>query len=629
MKRKVRQKRTLKNTHASPLKRSIVIWGLVIVFLVIVIKLWQNYLEYNIRPIYATFYNEVIEDKVSHAVLTGDKVKGRYKTTYKNGKNFVVQIPVQDPSVYEALREHIAHFQIQNTNTFLSNIIILSIIPLVVFIGLIWFLVSSQVTPQTKRKIPFVKRRARLKLIRNPNVSFADVAGVEEAKEELQEIVEFLKDPHRFQKLGGRMPKGVLLIGPPGTGKTLLAKAIAGEAHVPFFSISGSDFVELFAGLGALRVRNMFSKGKRHAPCIIFLDEIDAVGRSRSINTDSEHGEREQTLNALLVEMDGFNTQKGIIIIAATNRPDILDAALLRPGRFDRQIVLDLPDLEGRKEILKTHMHKIVTATSVDLDHIARSTSGFSGAELANLVNEAALLAARLNKSAVETTDLQEARDKVKWGTERRTKIMNEEDRSIAAFHEAGHALTIHYSPNSEPLHKISIIPRGIGFLGMTISIPKTDSHTHTRQKLLTHITALMGGRAAEEIIFNDISTGSTTDIQHATYLARKMVCEWGMSEKLGPIQLCELDSQSTSSRNAYTTAKKIFFSNTLAVEIDNEIKYIIDSSYDNARKILLENRDTLQKLANALLQKEVLSESDIKELIEETSSLKKNETTV
>ncbi|MCP5463292.1 MAG: ATP-dependent zinc metalloprotease FtsH [bacterium] len=571
----------------------------------------------------------MIQGNIRQAVLNGTKLKGTYIPSYKTGKNFIVQIPAQDPNIYEALRTHIPDYRIQHTNALLSTIVIPVIVSLTILAGVFWFFISAHLFPRRSRRISFSKHRGRLKSTRQTDVTFSDAAGVEDALEELQEIVEFLKDPLQFQKLGGRMPKGVLLVGPPGTGKTLLAKAIAGEANVPFFSISGSDFVEMFAGIGALRVRNMFSKGKRHAPCIIFLDEIDAVGRSRSVYSDGEHGERDQTLNALLVEMDGFNTQEGVILIAATNRPDILDPALLRPGRFDRQVQLDLPDLDGRRDILKTHARKIVLSKNANLDLIARATAGFSGAELANLINEGALLAARLKKTAVETNDLQEACDKVKWGTQRRSRIMNEQDRRIAAYHEAGHALALSLLPETYPFQKISIIPRGQGFLGMTMLMPETDTHAHTRKKIISHITALMAGRAAEEIIFGDISTGAYADIKQATHLTRMMVCEWGMSDKLGPVQLNQSPQQPVSYTVMPPSPNTTFFSSTLALEIDSEIKRIIDSAYTHAKQLLTQNQPILQAIADVLLAKEIVEETEIKKIITQKAKETRNAASV
>ncbi|HEY8241686.1 MAG TPA: ATP-dependent zinc metalloprotease FtsH, partial [Kiritimatiellia bacterium] len=435
--------------------------------------------------------------------------------------------------VAKLLSDHGVYFEIVQQNPYVWQALSAAI-PVMLILGLLYFLFVRQMKIAGKGAMSFGKSRAKL-LTRGKNrITFEDVAGIDEAREEVQEIVEFLKDPKKFQKLGGRIPKGVLLVGPPGSGKTLLAKAIAGEANVPFFSISGSDFVEMFVGVGASRVRDMFEQGKKNAPCIIFIDEIDAVGRSRFSGIGGGHDEREQTLNALLVEMDGFDTQEGIIIIAATNRPDVLDTALLRPGRFDRQIVVDLPSLDGRDGILKIHARRIKLSREADLKIIARGTPGFSGADLANLVNEAALLAARRNADAVELRDLEEARDKVRWGRERRSRLMDDKEKRLTAYHEGGHAIVLALVEEAEPLHKVTIIPRGQA-LGATMQLPEKDSYTQGRKKLASMLAGLMGGRAAEELACSDITTGAQSDLKQATRIARLMVCDWGMSPELGP----------------------------------------------------------------------------------------------
>jgi cell division protease FtsH len=546
-------------------------------------------------------------------VLSGNKIHGKYFADYKDGKSFSIVIPLQDRSVYEKLRTNVNDFRIRFGNTLFSNILI-SLVPTLLIIALLWLFLMTQLQGMGRKTVRFGKSRARLILHKHDRVTFSQIAGVPEAKEELVEIIEFLRDPKRFQKLGGRIPKGVLLMGHPGTGKTLLAKAIAGEADVPFFSISGSDFVELFAGVGASRVRNMFAQAKRHAPCIIFLDEIDAVGRFRGSGMSGIHDEREQTLNALLVEMDGFNTQEGVIILAATNRPDVLDPALLRPGRFDRQVVLDLPDIRGRKAILAVHTKKIVLADNVDLDIIARTTPGFSGADLANLVNESALLAARFNKPAVDMQALEESRDKVKWGKERRSRILDEQDRKITAYHEAGHALVLYLIPETKPLHKVTIIPRGIAYAGSTMQLSEKDRYMETKNQLLGEITGLMGGRAAEELILQDISTGAHNDIASATRIARLMVCQWGMSEKLGPVQFGGQTAQTFLDDNL---PHKPEYSEAIALEIDMEIKQIINDCYKRAKNIISANKKTLLTLTNRLLEKEVLDYKDIEKIIQ------------
>jgi cell division protease FtsH len=459
----------------------------------------------------------------------------------------------------------------------------------------------------------FGKSRARLLARDRTKITFQEVAGINEAKEEVQEIVEFLKDPKKFQTLGGRIPKGVLLMGPPGTGKTLLAKAIAGEADVPFFSISGSDFVEMFVGVGASRVRDMFEQGKKNAPCIIFIDEIDAVGRSRFSGIGGGHDEREQTLNALLVEMDGFETQDGVIIIAATNRPDVLDPALLRPGRFDRQIVIDLPVLEGREEILKIHARKIKLASQADLKRLARGTSGFSGADLANLLNEAALLAAREGKASVDMKALEEARDKVRWGRERRSRILDDEEKKLTAYHESGHALVLQLVEKSEPLHKITIIPRGTAYLGATMQLPEKDRYMEGLLKLKGMLAGLMGGRVAEELVFGDISTGAGNDLKQATHLARLMICNWGMSRELGPQTFGAQEELLFLGREV---ARNQDFSEETSRRIDQEVNQLLREAYERAREIIQARRAELDLTAKLLLERETLDGRDIEEIL-------------
>jgi cell division protease FtsH len=448
-------------------------------------------------------------------------------------------------------------------------------------------------------------------------VTFSDVAGIDEAKEEVLEIIEFLKDPRKFQKLGGRIPKGVLIVGPPGTGKTLLAKAIAGEAGVPFFSISGSDFVEMFVGVGASRVRDLFEQGKKHAPCIIFIDEIDAVGRLRGAGLGGGHDEREQTLNQLLVEMDGFDTTEGVILIAATNRPDVLDPALLRPGRFDRQVVVNRPDLRGRSEILKVHTKKVPIAGNVELEKIARGTPGFSGADLENLVNEAALWAARQNKKEVEVIDFEMAKDKVLMGAERKSMILSDEEKRTTAYHEAGHALMAKLLPGTDPVHKVTIIPRGRA-LGVTMQLPTDDRHNYSKDFLYNNLAILMGGRVAEELVLKHITTGAGNDIERATDLARKMVCEWGMSEKLGPLTFGRKEEEIFLGRELTT---KRDFSDQVALEIDLEIKRLVTENYERAKRLLTEHMRSLKALAEALLEKEVLDAPEIDQILMQNSS--------
>ncbi|MEO0084049.1 MAG: ATP-dependent zinc metalloprotease FtsH, partial [candidate division WOR-3 bacterium] len=485
------------------------------------------------------------------------------------------------------------------------------IIPCVFFIGL-WIFLIRRMSAGSDRAFSFGKSRARLLTTDRPKVTFDDVAGVDEAKEELKEVIEFLKAPSKFQKLGGKIPKGVLLVGPTGTGKTLLARAVAGEAGVPFLSISGSDFVEMFVGVGAARVRDLFDQGKKNAPCIIFIDEIDAVGRQRGAGLGGGHDEREQTLNQLLVEMDGFDTQEGVIIMAATNRPDILDTALLRPGRFDRQIVVDRPDILGREGILKVHTKKIPLAKDVDLKILARGTPGFSGADLANMVNEAALLAARRNRNEVTMQDFEDAKDKVLMGVERKSLLISENEKKWIAYHEAGHTLVSKLIPGTDPIHKVTIIPRGQA-LGVTQQLPLDDRKIYSKTYCVNQLTVMLGGRAAEELEFNDISTGARDDINRATELARKMVCEWGMSEKLGPLTLGKRDEEIFLGREMGLHRN---FSEQTAQLIDSEIKRFVDDAHKNALRLLKDNIEKLRKLAQKLLEKEILDGQEIDKIL-------------
>ncbi len=488
--------------------------------------------------------------------------------------------------------------------------------PFVLFLGL-WFFLMRQMQIGGNKALSFGKSRARMLTEERKKVTFSDVAGIDEAKEEVLEIIDFLKDPRKFQKLGGRIPKGVLIVGPPGTGKTLLAKAIAGEAGVPFFSISGSDFVEMFVGVGASRVRDLFEQGKKHAPCIIFIDEIDAVGRLRGAGLGGGHDEREQTLNQLLVEMDGFDTTEGVILIAATNRPDVLDPALLRPGRFDRQVVVNRPDLRGRGEILKVHTKKVPVAADVELEKIARGTPGFSGADLENLVNEAALWAARQNKKEVELVDFEMAKDKVLMGAERKSMILSDAEKRTTAYHEAGHALMAKLLPGTDPVHKVTIIPRGRA-LGVTMQLPTDDRHNYSKEFLYNTLAILMGGRVAEELVLHNITTGAGNDLERATDLARKMVCEWGMSEKLGPLTFGKKDEEIFLGREIATRRD---FSEQVALEIDHEVKRLVTENYERAKRMLTEHMASLKALAEALLEKEVLDAPDIDQIILQASS--------
>jgi cell division protease FtsH len=490
-------------------------------------------------------------------------------------------------------------------------LILLNAAPLILLVGFCLFLMR-QMQAGGNKALSFGKSRARLLSAQQKKATFKDVAGTDEAKEELQEIIEFLKDPQKFQKLGGRIPKGVLLVGPPGTGKTLLARAIAGEANVPFFSISGSDFVEMFVGVGASRVRDLFEQGKKNAPCIIFIDEIDAVGRHRGAGLGGGHDEREQTLNALLVEMDGFESNEGVILIAATNRPDVLDPALLRPGRFDRRVVVARPDVKGREEILRVHTRKVPLSDDVELSIIARGTPGFSGADLANLVNEAALWAARQNRKFVMMVDFEMSKDKVMMGVERRSMILSDEEKKNTAYHEAGHALVAAMTPGADPVHKVTIIPRGMA-LGLTMQLPEDDKHTYTREYLEAMLAVLMGGRSAEEIFLGHITTGAGNDIERATDLARNMVCEWGMSE-LGPLAYGKKDEAIFLGREI---TQHRDYSEDTAIQIDKEVKRIVHGGYENAKRLLSNNRDTLERIAQALLEREVIDANEVKMLME------------
>src|SRR2546421_1205505 len=513
------------------------------------------------------------------------------------------------------LQEKLAAAGIQpaiRTDSTLVAQTLIGFLPIALFLLVLYFLFRQQIRMAGKGALNFGKSKARM-LARDKNkITFKDVAGVEEAKDEVQELVEFLRDPKKFQKLGGRIPKGVLMVGPPGTGKTLLARAIAGEADVPFFSISGSDVVEMFVGVGASRVRDMFEQGKKSAPCIIFIDEIDAVGRHRGHGVGGGHDEREQTLNALLVEMDGFDTQEGVIIIAATNRPDVLDPALLRPGRFDRQITVNLPDVKGREEILRVHSKKVKLAEGVDLQVVARGTPGYSGAELANVINEAALLAARRGLKGITLHELEEARDKVRWGKERRSMALSEKEKQNTAYHEAGHALLLELLPHTEPLHKVTIIPRGPS-LGSTMWLPEEDKYTNRKNELLASLAVKMGGRVAEEIVFGDVTTGAAGDIKMATAMARKMVCEWGMSEKLGMVEYGEHEDYVFLGREL---TRNRDYSEATAEEIDREVRRLRDDDYHTAKETLMAHRSVLDAIAKALLEYETLDGLQIKEIV-------------
>ena len=541
--------------------------------------------------------------------LTQD-ITGEYEPPGKPGTTVKFKTLVHlDDSLDRQLRRS-GLFEPKRPNTLMQNMLV-SIVPILLIALLIWFVFIRQIKMAGKGALSFGKSKARLLAKEKNKTTFKDVAGIEEAKEEVSELVEFLKDPKKFQKLGGRIPKGILMVGPPGTGKTLLAKAIAGEADASFFSISGSDFVEMFVGVGASRVRDMFEQARKHTPCLIFIDEIDAVGRSRGVGLGGGNDEREQTLNALLVEMDGFDTQEGIIIIAATNRADVLDPALLRPGRFDRRITVNLPDVRGREAILKVHARNVKLDPSVDLSVTARGTPGYSGAELANLLNEAALLAARTGKKAVGQSELEEARDKVRWGRERRSLAMTDENKKLTAWHEAGHALVNVMLKHTHPLHKVTIIPRGPS-LGSTMSLPKEDILNYQRRELEDMIAMTMAGRIAEQIVSGDVSTGAGGDIQQATNMARAMVCQYGMSDKLGMVQYTE-DDEYFLGRDMM---RRKSYSEATAQEIDAEVRALIKAQFDRAYNIIHSNRDKLEVIANSLLEYETLDGAQVEEIL-------------
>ncbi|HEY1272813.1 MAG TPA: ATP-dependent zinc metalloprotease FtsH, partial [Terriglobales bacterium] len=553
------------------------------------------------------FLVDVNQASVQEVTINGQEVRGKLR----DGRLFHTTVPANYPDMYKTLQDKGVSVTVRDVSGGSWPSWLFNLAPIVLLAAL-WFFMIRQMQTGGNKALSFGKSRARLLSMQQKKVTFKDVAGVDEAKEELREIIEFLREAQKFQKLGGRIPKGVLLVGPPGTGKTLLARAVAGEANVPFFSISGSDFVEMFVGVGASRVRDLFEQGKKNAPCIIFIDEIDAVGRHRGAGLGGGHDEREQTLNQLLVEMDGFESNEGVILMAATNRPDVLDPALLRPGRFDRRVVVSRPDVRGREEILRVHTRKIPLADDVDLSVLARGTPGFSGADLANMVNEAALSAARQNRKAVLHYDFELAKDKVLMGVERKSMILSDEEKKVTAFHEAGHALVAMKLPNSDPVHKVTIIPRGMA-LGVTMQLPIDDKHNYTKEYLDTNISILMGGRLAEEIFLNQMSTGAGNDIERATELARKMVCEWGMSS-LGPLTFGKKEEQIFLGREI---AQHRDYSEDTAIKIDQEVRRLVDSGYNTAKGILGENKEALTRIANALLEREVLDANEIKMLVD------------
>jgi cell division protease FtsH len=566
------------------------------------------------EPSYTNFLAKVQSGNVKDVTIYLSPNSAELQGEYRDGSKFrgVTLANTAIPDVTKAFQDQHVLYNYKEVKDANWVSLLFNFGPLILLV-FFWIFMMKQMQAGGNKALSFGKSRARLLTAQQKKATFKDVAGIDEAKEELYEIIDFLKDPQKFQKLGGRIPKGVLLVGPPGTGKTLLARAIAGEANVPFFSISGSDFVEMFVGVGASRVRDLFEQGKKNAPCIIFIDEIDAVGRHRGAGLGGGHDEREQTLNALLVEMDGFESNEGVILIAATNRPDVLDPALLRPGRFDRRVVVPRPDVRGREEILRVHTRKVPVSDDVDLSVIARGTPGFSGADVANLVNEAALWAARQNRKVVMMADFEMSKDKVLMGVERRSMILSDEEKKNTAYHEAGHALVAAMTPGADPLHKVTIIPRGMA-LGVTMQLPIDDKHTYTKEFLESQLAVLMGGRAAEEIFLNHITTGAGNDIERATEIARQMVCEWGMSP-LGPLTFGKKEEQIFLGREI---AQHRDYSEDTAIKIDGEVRSIINTGYTRARNILETYRDALERVARGLLDREVLDAVELKLLIED-----------
>lgn len=605
-------KRPMKRLNKNEMKqglRMFVTWLLVLTATWLLFKGNNTALEQGMPKVlgYTEFFDYVKDNAKTQKISNVVKVEDTMQGVFSDGKRFTVNIPNDDPDLMRALRENVSKFEVKKP-TFLSSLF-WAILPTLVFVGLLWMLFYRGAAQAGGKIFAFGKSRAKFFTPDMPKTTFVDVAGVDEAKEELKEVIEFLKDPKKFQRLGGKIPKGVLLMGPPGCGKTLMAKAVAGEAGVPFLSISGSDFVEMFVGVGASRVRDLFEQARKSATasgkgCIIFIDEIDAVGRQRFAGIGGGHDEREQTLNALLVEMDGFDTYQGIILVAASNRPDVLDPALLRPGRFDRQIVIDRPDILGREAILKVHTKNIKITKDIDLKSIARQTPGFSGADLANLANEAALLAARNNKDAVTLAELQSAIERVMAGPEKKSRVINPQEKKIISYHESGHALLALLMPEADPLHKVSVLPRGIA-LGYTLTPPTEDRYIVTKKKLMADITVALGGRVSEEMIFSDTSTGAHNDLEVSTNIARRMVCEFGMSDKLGSLTLGRRHGQVFLGRDLYEEDRN--YSDDTAREIDAEVKKIIDTCYKRAKDLLTANKEGLNNLAAALLEKEVL----------------------
>jgi cell division protease FtsH len=593
--------------------KSLLFW---MVLVVVGVLIWQFSTQFNRNPKPITlteFLQKVDDGQVAQVEITGNDIKGKFKSIVVGDtdefRTYVA--PQLETLVGEKLAKSVPVIVAKDPGSSPWANLLYYWAPILLMIGF-WIFIMRQMQSGGNKALSFGKSRAKLSSSSQKKVTFKDVSGVDEAKEELQEIIEFLKEPQKFQKLGGRIPKGVLLMGPPGTGKTLLARAVAGEANVPFFSISGSDFVEMFVGVGASRVRDLFEQGKKNAPCIVFIDEIDAVGRHRGAGLGGGHDEREQTLNQLLVEMDGFESNEGVILVAATNRPDVLDPALLRPGRFDRRIVVNRPDVKGREGILAVHTKKIPLADDVNIHVLARGTSGFSGADLANLVNEAALNAARYNQKVVRMLDFEFAKDKVLMGSERRSMIINDEEKKVTAVHEAGHALLAVVLPHADPVHKVTIIPRGMA-LGVTMQLPVDDKHNYTREYLNDWIAILLGGRLAEELTFNSMTTGAGNDLERSTEMARKMVCEYGMSDAMGPLTFGKKEEQIFLGREI---AQHQDYSEDTAINIDKEIKKIVTDNYNRARQLIETHRTALTHIADALLAREVLDAEQVRRIV-------------
>ena len=597
--------------------RTIAFWAVIATLLVLLLVFRQEKQEQPEKFTYGEFLDYVRNGQITSVTLQANEITGIASGFNIRGEltgNRKFESFTTDADIHNMLKENNVHYSEKPYAPKLLQTILIQILPFALIILLIWYFAFRQMQAGGNKALSFGKNRARLQSQSQTKTTFEDVAGVEEAKEELEEIIDFLREPKKFTRLGGKIPKGVLLMGPPGSGKTLLARAVSGEAKVPFFSISGSDFVEMFVGVGAARVRDLFLTGTKHAPCIIFIDELDAVGRQRGAGLGGGHDEREQTLNQLLVEMDGFNSNDGVILMAATNRPDVLDKALLRPGRFDRTIVVDNPDIFGREGILKVHTRDIPLDSSVDIKVLARGTPGFSGADLANMANEAALLGARKGSERVTMDDFEEAKDKVLMGPERKSMFISEEEKRNTAYHEAGHALVGYLLPDTDPLHKVTIIPRGSA-LGLTQHLPIEDRHTYSRKYILNLITMMMGGRAAEGIMLDDITNGAGNDIKRSTQLARRMVCEWGMSDKIGPVSFGENDEVFLGR----DILKERNFSESIAAEIDQEVRHIVDGCFERAEKLLVDNRDRLEKLARRLIEVEVIEGHQLEAILNES----------